>query len=193
MRTILTIVNNIEGYLCRILLVAFITLLFAQIISRELFGYSITWSEELSVYLFVWFVFFGASHATKLSAHNRVTFQYAWLPEKIKVACELLSDIAWLSFNAYFLYLSYDFVFNKMNLFWKSQTLGIPMKYIYLILPISFALMSLRIIQVNYLKYVRGIDIEDPESKEMNKLINAGTSETGAGHDKANGSQMKND
>ncbi|WP_298190197.1 TRAP transporter small permease [uncultured Pseudomonas sp.] len=193
MRTVLSIANNIEGYLCRILLVAFITLLFAQIISRELFGYSITWSEELSVYMFIWFVFLGASHATRLSAHNRVTFQYRWLPEKIKHLCMLLSDIAWLFFNGYFLYLSYDFVFNKMNLFWKSQTLGIPMKYIYLILPIAFALMSVRLIQVNYLKYVKGIDIEDPESKEMNKLINANASETGSGIETANRNQMKHD
>jgi TRAP-type C4-dicarboxylate transport system permease small subunit len=123
--------------------------------------------------MFVWFVFLGSSYAAKLSAHNRVTFQYKWLPTKLKTACELTSDLAWIGFNSYFIYISYDFVFNRMNLFWKSQTLGIPMKYIYLILPIAFTLMTLRIIQVNYLKYVKGMDIIDPEAQEVNELIQA--------------------
>ncbi|MBR7890317.1 TRAP transporter small permease [Marinomonas sp. A79] len=173
MKCLLKIFDNLESYLCRALLVAFVTILFLQILSRELFGHSITWSEELSVYMFVWFVFLGASYAAKLSAHNRVTFHYKWMPQKVSTALELLSDLSWIGFNSYFIYLSYDFVFNRMNLFWKSQTLGIPMKYIYLILPIAFTLMTLRIIQVNYIKYVKGVEIIDPEAKEMNELMQA--------------------
>lgn len=173
MKIIMRILDNFESYVCRVLLVMFVTLLFAQILSREIFGHSIIWSEELSVYLFVWFVFLGASYAAKLSAHNRVTFQYRWLPEKVCTLFELLADIFWIGFNGYFIYLSSDFVFNRMNLFWKSQTLGIPMKYIYLILPLSFTLMTIRIIQVNYLKFVKGVEIIDPEAQEMNELMNA--------------------
>ena len=45
------------------------------------------------------------------------------------------------------------------------------MKYFYMVLPISFALMSLRVIQVNYLKYVKGVDIRDPDSKELDSLV----------------------
>ena len=48
--------------------------------------------------------------------------------------------------------------------------MGIPMKYVYLILPIAFALMSIRIIQVNYMKLVKGIDIRDPDTEEMEKI-----------------------
>jgi C4-dicarboxylate transporter DctQ subunit len=76
----------------------------------------------------------------------------------------------WLAFNLYFVYLSYDFIFNRMNVFWKSQTTGIPMKYIYLVLPIAFALMSIRIIQVNYLKLVKGVAISDPDSQELENI-----------------------
>ena len=177
MKIILKIFDNLESYLCRALLVTFVTLLFVQILARELFGYSITWSEELSVYLFVWFVFLGSSYAAKLSAHNRVTFQYKWIPDKLSTFLELLSDVIWVSFNSYFIYISYDFVFNRMNLFWKSQTLGVPMKYIYLILPIAFTLMTIRILQVNYLKFIKGVEVIDPESQEMNELINTDISE----------------
>lgn len=165
------LLNNIEGYICRILLALFVTLLFAQIVSRQLFGYSISWSEELSVYMFVWFVYFGASYAARLAAHNRVTFQYKLMPDWLPPILEFLADLVWIAFNLVFIYLSYDFVFNKMNLFWKSQTLGIPMKYIYLILPLGFVLMTIRIIQVNYLRFVKGVDVRAPDSQELDELM----------------------
>lgn len=170
---LLNILDNFETYVCRLLLVIFVGILFAQIVMREFFSYSIPWAEELSTYLFVWFVFFGASYAAKLSAHNRVTFQFKIMPRFMATGLEALSDLIWLGFNLYFVYLSYDFVFNKMNLFWKTQTLGVPMKYFYMILPIAFTLMSIRIIQVNYLKFFKGIDTRDPEDIELEKTLHA--------------------
>ena len=61
-----------------------VILLFIQILLREFFGYSLPWGEELAVYMFVWFVFFGASYAAKMAAHNRVTFQFKILPKKVE-------------------------------------------------------------------------------------------------------------
>ena len=173
-RTIYRILDNIESYICRTLLALFVVLLFAQILSRELFNYSFSWSEELATYMFVWFVFFGASYAAKLYAHNRVTFQFNKLPKRVADVIEGIADLFWIAFNVYFVYLSFNFVFFKMNLFWKSQTLGIPMKYIYLILPIAFTLMTIRIIQANYLKLVKGIDVRDPEKAEVEKMMKEG-------------------
>ncbi|WP_028583497.1 TRAP transporter small permease [Desulfogranum mediterraneum] len=166
-----TLLDNIESYICRLLLIVFVTMLLTQIISREIFGYSFSWIEELATYLFVWFAYFGASHAAKMAAHNRVTFQFKPFPKIVATISEFIADMIWLAFNAYFVYLSYDFVFHKMNLFWKSQTLGVPMKYFYIVLPISFVLMSIRVIQVNYLKLVKGVDIRDPDSSELEGLV----------------------
>ena len=118
---IFNFLNNIESYVCRTLLAVFVTLLFIQIISREVFQHSIAWGEELATYLFVWFAYFGASHAAKMAAHNRVTFQFKPFPKIVATISEFFADMIWLAFNVYFVYLSYDFVFNRMNLFWKSQ------------------------------------------------------------------------
>ena len=85
--------ENIESYVCRFLLVSFVTLLFAQIVSRELFGRSISWIEELSTYMFVWFVFFGASYAARLSAHNRVTVQFKPFPKIVAKVSESIADL----------------------------------------------------------------------------------------------------
>lgn len=162
--------NNLESMLCEVLLSFFVLLLFAQIIARQFFGYSIAWSEELSTYLFVWFAYLGAVVAAKMSAHNRVTFHFQFMPKWLAKTLLTLADLLWVAFNGYFVWLSYDFVFNRMNLFWKSQTLGVPMKYFYMILPIAFTLMSLRILWNVYLSVFKGVELIDPETAEIEKL-----------------------
>ena len=166
----LNFLNNIESYICRVLLATFVCLLFTQIIAREVFGFSFSWIEELSTYMFVWFVYLGASYAAKMGAHNRVTFQFKFLPKRAIDIIEGIADLFWIFFNVYFLYLAYDFVFNKMNKFWKSQTLGVEMKWVYIILPIAFALMTFRVLQVNYLKLVKGVDVRDPDKVDLEEL-----------------------
>lgn len=164
------IFNNIESIICRTLLSGFVLLLFVQIVSREAFGYSFSWIEELSVYMFVWFVFFGASFAALKGAHNRVTFQFRFLPHGYIKYIEAFADLFWIAFNVTFIWLSYDFVFNKMNKFWKSQTLGIEMKWVYIVLPIAFTLMTIRILQVNYVKLVRGEEVTDPDQIDLDAI-----------------------
>jgi TRAP-type C4-dicarboxylate transport system permease small subunit len=169
MRGVWKFLNNIESIICRILLVTFVGLLFAQIVSRETFGRSISWVEELSVYMFVWFVFFGASHAAKLAAHNRVLFQFKFLPHRALVWVEGFADLFWLFFNGYFIYLSIEFLM-RMNVFQKAQTLGVPMKYFYYVFPIAFTLMTIRILQVNYLRLVKDVDIADPDKVDLDQV-----------------------
>lgn len=171
MKTVLLkIVDNLENYLCQFFLVFFVVLLFVQILLRNVFSTSLSWGDELATYSFVWFAYLGAVYAAKMSAHNRVTFQFRFFPRIVEKVCEILADLLWIGFNLYFVYLSYDFVFNRMNVFWKSQTMGLPMKYFYMILPIAFLVMSLRILQNMYLKHVRKKEILDPESSQIKEM-----------------------
>lgn len=167
MKKFLFIVDNIESYLCRTLLAIFVCLLFLQVIVRTLFDFSFSWIEELSVYMFVWFVFFGASYAAKMGAHNRVTFQFKFLPDGAIKYIEAFADLFWLAFNVYFVYLAIDFIFNKMNKFQSSQTMGFHLSWVYIVLPIAFTLMTIRILQVNYRKLILGEDMVDPDAIDL--------------------------
>ena len=42
--------NNIEEYMCAILLSGFVILMFAQIVSRQILTYSIAWGDEVATY-----------------------------------------------------------------------------------------------------------------------------------------------
>ncbi|KON79605.1 TRAP transporter small permease [Azoarcus sp. PA01] len=169
-RVLVKFVSNIEEYLCETLLALFVLLLFVQILLRQFFQYSLPWGEELATYMFVWFAYLGAVVAAKMSAHNRVSFHFRFFPPIVKKVSEAAADLIWVAFNLYFVWLSYDFVFNRMNLFWKSQTIGLPMKYFYMILPAAFLLMSVRILWNNYLSLFKGVQIVDPEAEEIENL-----------------------
>lgn len=168
--SLLRSLNHIETVVCEVLLTVFVCLLFAQVVARQVFAYNIAWSEELSTYLFVWFAYLGAVVAAKMSAHNRVTFHFQYMPKWMARTLMAIADLLWVGFNAYFVYLSHDFIFHRMNLFWKAQTLGIPMKYLYMILPIAFTLMSVRILFNLYLTVFKGVELLDPEAAEIAQL-----------------------
>ena len=158
--------DKFESHVCRVLLAVFVTLLFIQIVARQLFGFSITWIEELSVILFVWFAYFGASYAARIAAHNRVTFQLNAMSRKKARIVEAIGDAFWIAFNIVFIIESIDFI-GRLKPFVKAQTLGWEMRYIYLALPIAFTLMTIRILQVNYMKLVMGIDPADPDKASV--------------------------
>ena len=47
---------NIDQYISAILFIVIMVLLFLQVVSRYVFHHSFTWTEELSILLFVWIV-----------------------------------------------------------------------------------------------------------------------------------------
>ncbi|SET36678.1 TRAP transporter small permease [Paracoccus homiensis] len=162
--------DRFESHVCRILLACFVTLLFVQIVARQIFGFSITWIEELSIILFVWFAYFGAAYAARIAAHNRVGFHLNALPRTKARMVEAVGDAFWIVFNLVFVWQSVEFI-SRLKPFVKAQTLGWEMRYVYLALPIAFTLMTLRILQVNYLKLVRGIDPTDPDKASVQAAL----------------------
>jgi C4-dicarboxylate transporter, DctQ subunit len=160
-KKILHILDNLERYICQALLSFFVIILFAQITLRAVFNIVLPWSEEISRFSFVWFVFFGASYAARLSAHNRVTLQFKLFRPEVGKYSQIFTDLIWIGFNLTMIHESIK-VINNMKLFaFHSPALGWNMAYVYYIFPISFALMTLRIIQVNYIKHVLKEEIGD--------------------------------
>ncbi len=149
------LLDNLESYICQFLLSFFIILLFIQIISREVFNVNISWGEEL------------ARFSARLAAHNRVTFQFRWFSKKTANYIEAFADLLWIVFNVVIIHKSIFLIRSMFQFPYISPTLGWSMAYVYLIFPLSFTLMSIRIIQVNYLKLVKGVDIRDPDKIEV--------------------------
>jgi TRAP-type C4-dicarboxylate transport system permease small subunit len=169
---ILYILDNFERYLCKFCLGFFVVLLFVQVVMRVVFENSLTWSEEASRFAFVWFAFLGAAYAARLGAHNRVTFQFKFIPQTIGNCCILLADAIWIVFNTIMTIKSIETIQQMMEYPFHSPALDLPMHYVYMLFPLVFTLMSIRIIQFNILKFILKVEIKDVDdiSNEMEDI-----------------------
>jgi len=164
---LLKFLDNFESYVCQILLSFFVIILGLQIGLRMAFNYVIPWSEEISRFAFVWFVFFGAAYAARLAAHNRVMIQFKLFPKVVQDTAIIITDLIWIGFNLIMIQKSIEVIADLTEFPYMSPALGWSMAYVYWIFPICFGLMTIRIIQVDIMKYILKMDIKDPDSIEI--------------------------
>lgn len=164
---LLILLDNFESYICQILLSFFVVILFLQIALRVCFNYVIPWSEEISRFAFVWFVYLGAAYAARLGAHNRVLIQFKLFPKVVEDICMILTDLIWIAFNLVMIQKSISIIQDLTEFPYMSPALDVSMAYIYYIFPLSFGLMTIRIIQVDIMKYVLKIKVKDVDSIDL--------------------------
>ena len=68
---------NAEKALASILLAAIVLLIFGNVFMRYVMNASLSWGEELTLWLFVWFVWLGVSYAFHTGNHGRKAQTYA--------------------------------------------------------------------------------------------------------------------
>lgn len=150
------IYEDFEQYFCAYLMIIMVVTLGLQVFFRYVLDASLTWSEELSRFAFIWIIYLGASLAVKREQHVRVTAQYLVIPEKIRFFWWMLSDIAWGIFNIIFaiqgiLIVDHAFQFREI-----SPALGWSAAWLYMVIPGGFILMTLRMIQLYYRGFKNG-------------------------------------
>mgnify|MGYP003289899686 CR=1 FL=1 len=90
------IYDYFEEGLCCVMLGTMILCLTAQVVIRMTIGSSIAWTEELSRYTFLWSVYLGAALAAKRGAHVRVTAQFLWMKDNMRMFFRVIADIVWV-------------------------------------------------------------------------------------------------
>lgn len=169
-KRVLQFIDKAESYICQALLSFFVVILFLQIALRVCFNYVIPWSEEISRFSFVWFVFFGAAYAARLAAHNRVTIQFKIFPPIVGNISMFISDIIWIAFNLVMIKKSIEVIRDLTEFPYFSPALEWSMAHVYWIFPITFGLMTIRVIQVNIMKYILKIEIKDVDQVDLDEL-----------------------
>lgn len=134
--------DTTDSIVCKIvflLLAGMIAAITLQIVFRVFFQ-ALTWTEELSRYLLVWSSFLGATLAYKRGMHISVTIFIDKLSGTSKkwAACFSIA----LSMTFFITATVYGFKLMSMQSIQLSAALRIPMKYVYLGMPVSFIIMA---------------------------------------------------
>jgi TRAP-type C4-dicarboxylate transport system permease small subunit len=136
--------KNFERYFCAGALSIISIALVVQVFFRYVLRSPLTGPQELVRFLFVWFVYLGASYGVREGAHIRLSHHVSLMPEKIQRIIRVIADLCWLLFCAVIVWVGIGLVESMFRYPYLSQTFRINQAYIYIIIPFSFALMGLR-------------------------------------------------
>ncbi|WP_028306422.1 TRAP transporter small permease [Desulfitibacter alkalitolerans] len=128
-------------YFCSFLMFSMLTIIFTQVVFRYVFQNSISWSEELGRYIFVWMTFFGAVLALRRRSHVSLDSLINQFPPWLFKAIKVFGYILMIVFAAVLFYNSFTML--QLGARQLSAAMQIPMKYVYYALPISTALLVL--------------------------------------------------
>ena len=154
MRFLAQCYENFEEYLSAFLVGLMIICLMLQVGIRLTTGSALAWTEELSRFSFIWAVYVGASLAAKRTAHVRITAQFILAPVKVRLFFRMLADTIWIGFNIFFIVHGCEMVMDALAFPEVSVTLRWVKGYVEIIIPLGFAMMTWRTIEV-YIKNLR--------------------------------------
>lgn len=156
MKKLVNAYNSLEEHML-VFSLAFTTLLiFVQVCLRYVFNNSLSWSEELARYIFIWQIWLGTSVSMKEKEHICLDMLKNKLQGKAKLVLALLVNILMIGFCIFLAKYGWDLVFSMMSRGNKSVALRIPMWIIYSALPFSQLVVALRIVG-NIVEDVRGL------------------------------------
>lgn len=124
-----------------------VLIMLLQVIMRYVFNNSLSWPEELSRILFVWFTFIGLSYSTAKKIHVKIDLLVNILPAGFKNIILFLVDLLVLGF---FIVIGVKGITALGKLAASGQAtaaLGIPIQYIMSALEVGIILSIVRLTQ----------------------------------------------
>lgn len=136
-----------EMSVCIVLMSAMTLVLAVQVFMRYVMQSSLTWSEELARYIFVWLIYMGISYGAKIMKHIRIEAAVLLLPQKGQRYAEILGDILFLGFALFVVVTSWGIVQKQLMLGQTSPAIQMPMWMLYSAPMVGFALTAVRQVQ----------------------------------------------
>jgi TRAP-type C4-dicarboxylate transport system permease small subunit len=124
-----------------------VALIFTQVVMRYAFFNSLSWSEELARYLFIWQIWIGVSYAARNRSHLRITMIKERLGPRGQEALELIVTIVWIGFALFIAARGFSLVMKTSMFGQKSPALQLPMAWAHLAVPVGCLLMVIRLIE----------------------------------------------
>lgn len=137
----------LEEVLLVILLACMAVIMGIQVFCRYVLSMSLSWSEELTRYLFIWAGFLSISYCTKRCISIKIEQFVALFPKRGKALFKVINHTVELVLFFYLLPFSWRYLYSAIATGQTSPALGIPM-YLVQAAPLAgFLLAAVRILQ----------------------------------------------
>jgi TRAP-type C4-dicarboxylate transport system permease small subunit len=126
-----------------LILVSVITVInIAQITGRYVFHFSLPWSEQVSVLLFIIIIMLGASISVRTDTEIRIAF-FQFKNPVIQLIFSILTDIISLITIGFFVYSSVEFFQHSLKFNQLISSIQVSYSYVFIFLPIGFSLIGI--------------------------------------------------
>ncbi|TWT01765.1 TRAP transporter small permease [Planomicrobium sp. CPCC 101079] len=147
MQVVKSFTDNIEKFLCVVLLAFITAIMTINILMLIIADSALAWASEAVLTLFVFFVWVGISYGFKERKHIRVTALVDILPTKAQKILELFVNLLILAFFAIILVVGFQWMSHPSVVTETSLLLRYPMWLLYLAAPLGALLSVIRITQ----------------------------------------------
>ncbi len=139
--------DNLEETILILLLICMVVIMGMQILARYALNTSLSWSEELTQYLFVWSVFLSISYCVKKRISIKIEQFLSILPTKGQTGLRLLRHTLVFIFCLIMIPYCVTYVRQAIDLQATSAALHIPMYFIQSAPLVGFLLLTVRVFQ----------------------------------------------
>lgn len=162
------IFTRVQKAVLIVLCIAITAINISQVAGRYLFSYSIPWSEQLSVVLFIFVIFFGQNLVTKQDGEIRI--EIFGFNKKIEKKALILADLICLTTVAILFVSSVRLVLHASRFPQVISSLQLPYFYVFSSMCLGFFLIFVFRLAV----FIRRL-IRDPETAGPAVIYDAGT------------------
>ncbi|TSB47236.1 TRAP transporter small permease [Alkalicoccobacillus porphyridii] len=157
------LMNHLDDFLSTVALSGIILLISINVFFRFVLNSPITWTEEISLALFIWLVFVGLSTATKTNSHVGIDYFVRKLPEQWLFRFQVFR-LVFIFFVTAVVFVYWGAAFAIHGVAKVTPVLGVSYSFITMAVPIGSALVLYHLIRVflrkdkEYVKQERGIE-----------------------------------
>ena len=143
----------LEEFVMTILLILMALIMGVQVLSRYVFGMSLSWSEEITRYLFIWSAFISVSLCTKKCISIKIDQFIKIFSKRGRAAFKITNLTIEFIFFVYLVPYAYRYLITTIESGQVSPACGIPMYYIQSAPLICFVLCAFRIVERWFLEW----------------------------------------
>ncbi|MBS3679365.1 TRAP transporter small permease [Ornithinibacillus massiliensis] len=139
--------NRLEEIIVVLALVVMSIIAFSNVITRNFFDLSLSFTEEVTINLFVLLTFIGTSIGVRKNAHLGFSLIYDKSPESLKRILTIIIGVISVSIFGLFSYFGFEMVQFQLDMNSTTPALGWPRWIFSLGLPIGALLCAIRSVE----------------------------------------------
>ncbi len=162
--------DYLEEFILVIFLLAMVLIMGLQVFCRYVLSMSLSWSEEITRYLFIWSGFLSVSYCSKRCLSIKIEQFVAMFSRRGRAIFKVINHTFEFIFFIYMIPFAYSYMMSAVKSGQVSPACGIPMYYIQAAPLFSFILVAFRVLQrwIIEFRIARGENVYDPAHPERN-------------------------